>query len=139
MFRSTEPPQQGLREYLSRELNRLSTELADGASIFPTMINGWQNIGGQFEPLHYSRNHHGLVVLGGSVEGAAGGTNSYITVMMLPERYRPANTKVFAATQGGATGGQYLRVDVRSTGEVAAYLWNQTWLSLSGISFYVGR
>lgn len=139
MFRATEPPRGDLREYLSREMNRLASELADGASVFPTMVNGWQDLGNPYERLHFSRNHHGLVVLGGAVQNGAGGTNSYITVMTLPERYRPANTKIFAATQGGATGGQYLRVDVRSTGEVAAYLWNRTWLSLSGISFYAGR
>lgn len=139
MFRATEPPREAhhLTEYLSREMHRLAAELGDGASVFPSMINGWQDVGDPFERLHYSRNHHGLVVLGGAVQSAVGGTNSYITVMVLPEKYRPANTKIFPATQG--SNGAYLRVDVRSTGEVAAHLWNQTWLSLSGISFYAGR
>lgn len=137
MFRATEPPEKGIREYLSREMHRLSAELADGAAVYPTMINGWQNVGDPYEPLSFTRNHHGIVALAGVIQSAVGGTNSYITVLTLPERYRPARTKVFGATQGAS--GQYLRVDVRSTGEVAAYLWNQTWLSLSGISFYAGR
>lgn len=140
MFRATEPPKVGqLPEYLSREMRRLESELQDGGWVYPTLAGSFQSYGGAYAQARFCRNHHGLVVLGGLVRDGATGTNSYAVVMTLPEKYRPSHQLVFATTQGGATSGQFMRLDVRTNGEVAAYLWNQTWLSLDGISFYAGR
>lgn len=139
MFRATQAPGSGpLSEYTAREFYRLEGELHDGAVVYPTFEGSWGDLSG-WGRVSFRRDHHGVVHLSGAADGGTDGTNSYSTVLVLPERYRPAEKQIYAATQGGATGGEYLRVDVGTDGAVRAYQWNHTWLSLAGISFLAGN
>jgi hypothetical protein len=96
--------------------------------IAPTLLNSWVNLAG-YETAGYMKDSLGFVHLKGVIGGGANGANSVFT---LPEGYRPAARKSFAASYDtGST-----RLDILSDGKIYVVPANSNVLvGLSGIMF----
>ena len=95
-----------------------------------TLTNGWSNWGGGYETARFFKDNFGIVHLSGLITGGTAGT----ALFQLPVGYRPSGNLIFPA----ANANQYTEVTVNSSGSVTvAGGANNTWLSLSGISFRV--
>lgn len=94
----------------------------------PTLLNSWVNLAG-YETAGYMKDSLGFVHLKGVIGGGANGANSVFT---LPEGYRPAARKSFAASYDtGST-----RLDILPDGKIYVVPANSNILvGLSGIMF----
>lgn len=92
-------------------------------------FNGaWVNFGGQNEPARYWIDYMGIVHLGGIVKTGVIGT----TIFTLPAGYRPQYTPM---TYAVASNGAFGVCQVNADGTVVAAVGNNTYFSLSGITF----
>lgn len=99
-------------------------------------LQGWNDYGGGYTTAAYTRTNTGLVMLKGLIKDGNAATNAVITT--LPEGYRPTERLIFQTSTytAGATADTGIgRVDIMPNGEVRAYVANNTWLSLDGVSF----
>ena len=76
-----------------------------------------KNVGYQF----------GVVHLRGLVKSGTVG----LAIFNLPEGYRPSAREAIATISNGAIG----RCDIKTSGNVIAYIGNNAWFSLDGITF----
>lgn len=111
----------GLKSALDRKIN-----VQQPAWIAPTLLNGWVNQGGGFETAGYRKNSLGVVEVKGALKN---GVAADATVLfLLPDGYRPANTRTFVGIQGG---GSSYRLDIRTSGEVTiVFVTNNAFLSI---------
>lgn len=88
----------------------------------------WVNLGGSNEPARYWKDYTGIVHLGGIVKLGTIAT----TIFALPAGYRPQYALLFAVASNGAFGVCTVNpID----GTVVASIGNNTYFSLSGITF----
>jgi hypothetical protein len=101
----------------------------------PTYQNGWGTYGNGYSTPAY-RKEGGIVRLEGMISGGTVSTTSTGVMFTLPVGFRPTPTgvKLHTVTSGGGLG----RVDLAADGSVKAYLGNNSWFSLEGISFVAG-
>jgi len=90
----------------------------------------WVNFGGANEPARYWIDYMGIVHLGGIVKSGVIGTGN--PIFTLPAGYRPEYAHLFAVPSNGAFG--VCTVNPIS-GTVEATVGNNTYFSLSGITF----
>lgn len=97
---------------------------ATGAAQF---ANSWVNFGGTNESAQYYKDPWGRVFIGGIVKS---GTIT-ASIFTLPAGYRPEEAKIYAVASNGVFG----VCTVNPDGTVVASAGNNTYFSLSGISF----
>ena len=110
---------------LLRKVNALDT--SGGGYVAPTLLNGWANHGGGYNPAGYMLDGLGFVHLRGFV--AYGVMRS--AVFTLPAGFRPENREFFACVAGNAFASTLVFPD----GSVSPWDGVNTWLSLDGITF----
>lgn len=93
--------------------------------------NSWVNFGGSNESAQYYKDYLGRVFLGGVVKDGTVNPGSTGTIFTLPVGYRPEQAKIYAVPSNGAFG----LCTVNPDGSVVASVGNNTYFSLSGISF----
>lgn len=87
----------------------------------------WVNFGGTNESAQYYRDPWGRVYIGGIVKSGTIGT----TIFTLPAGYRPEEAKIYPVVSNGVFG----ICTVNPDGTVVASAGNNTYFTLSGISF----
>lgn len=103
----------------------LKGSITQGSWSAPTLLNGWQDYGGDYSPAGYFRDKNGIVHLRGLVKGGSG------AIFVLPEGYRPAYREIHAAVSNNTLG----RCDILPDGSVQMVIGQTNWISLDGISF----
>jgi hypothetical protein len=93
---------------------------------------GWTDLGQGHQEPGYRKDQLGLVRLRGVATHPAGATGAGTVVATLPPDYRPLKNELFAITDGGTS---FLRLDVRSNGQVALEGGGGPTISLSGVAF----
>lgn len=96
----------------------------------PTLLNSWVNYGSGFNDAGYGKGSDGVVRLKGLVRN--GGNNA---IFILPVGYRPTSVHIFIVQTESAFGTIYIYTD----GAVTKTNGSSNWLSLDGISFFVGN
>lgn len=95
-----------------------------------TLQNGWGNYGDSYGPATYFKDSSNIVHLTGLIKD--GNTASGITVLSLPQGFRPSYREIFIV----GTAGGYGRLDVAPTGAVVTGAGlNTNYTSLAGITF----
>lgn len=89
--------------------------------------NSWANFGSGNESAQYYKDPFGRVWIGGVVK--SGGVPA--TIFTLPAGYRPEESKVYSVASNGAFG----ICTVNADGTVVASAGNNTYFSMSGVSF----
>ncbi len=98
----------------------------------PTLMNGWVNYGGVYNPAGYFKDVNGIVHLRGLLHFGTVAS----PVFVLPPGYRPA----YRELQVNKTSSGFGRVDIWSTGEVVFQEGSgTTWQTLDGITFRAGN
>lgn len=97
----------------------------------PAFQNSWANFGSSNEQAGFARDPWGVVHLVGAVKSGTVAANSTGTIFQLPAGYRPQYPAIFAVASNGAFGLVTVQVD----GSVRAEVGNNTYFSLSGITF----
>jgi hypothetical protein len=100
---------------------------SQGTWIAPTLINGWQDYGADYNATEYFRDSNGIVHLRGLVKNGTLG----LTVFTLPVGYRPVARELHVCNSAGAFG----RVDVFANGDVIIQTGGPGWVALDGITF----
>jgi hypothetical protein len=98
-----------------------------GTDSEPAFVNSWVNYD-TVTPDCSFRKHKNIVYLKGLVKSGSSGQ-----IFTLPAGYRPAENNDFPITSNDLFGG----LAIGSDGTVVAGPYDNTWVSLSGISFYV--
>jgi hypothetical protein len=93
----------------------------------PTLLNSWVYWGTPYNPPGYYKDVNGTVHLRGMVK--LGTINT--AIFTLPVGYRPVNQEIFPAISNDAFGGCV----VNTSGSVIAYLGNNAYFSIDGITF----
>lgn len=96
----------------------------------PTLINGWEDYGGEYGPIAYRRLASGLVVIEGLIRNGTVGTST--AAFNLPPGFRPRIRQIFFP---GTSGLNVARLDVRPNGDVITHTGNASWFSVS-CTFY---
>ena len=102
-------------------------QIAQEGWIAPTLLNGWVNYSGTFNPAGYFKDSMGIVHLRGLVKNGTAGD-----IFRLPAGYRPPRRELQAVQTYGDTIG---RLDIFSDGRVYMNKGNKTWFSLDGVTF----
>ena len=97
--------------------------------ITPTLLNGVEDTPTQ--PIRFMKDEFGFVHINGRATNAVLRNN----IFTLPQGYRPEFTASVVGTGGG---GSHVLVSIGTAGNVAALSGNLTYITLDGISFYVG-
>lgn len=92
--------------------------------------NNWTNYGGTHATAEFTKTTSGVVMLKGLIKD--GSTVLGDTICTLPPGYRPSERLLFSVAMGGTIVG---RVDIDTSGNVVYLYGNNSWLSLSTISF----
>ena len=92
----------------------------------PTMSNNWVRYDETYSDVGYVKDSNGFVHLRGMIKSGTSGA-----IFQLPTGYRPIERVLHVSISNGALA----RVDVRTDGIVEAVQYNNTWLSLEGITF----
>lgn len=109
------------------QLPRVENAHLVGTSGEIAFAGAWVNFGGTNEAANYYKDSLGRVHLGGIVKTGAIGT----TIFTLPSGYRPQYNMIYAVASNGAFG----ICTVNPDGTVVASSGNNTYFSLSGITF----
>lgn len=112
----------------SQQLPKTENSHLIGATGEIAFQNSTINFGGSNEPANYYKDAFGRVHVGGIVKSF---TAVPVTLFTLPSGYRPQYAMIFAVISNGALG----VVTINPDGTVVATTGNNTYLSLSGISF----
>jgi hypothetical protein len=102
-------------------------ERIDDAWTVPLLKNSWEHYDSPYYSASYRKDLNDIVHLTGVVKSGTIGQNVFI----LPENYRPSNSRIYPVASNGAFGA----VTVKSTGEVEATVGNNAYFSLDGVSF----
>lgn len=97
----------------------------------PSLVQGWTNREGTFRRFSYAKSQDGWVHLRGVISGDA----FYKHIFILPPGFRPKETETFGSISDQLVG----RVDVQPDGKIIPKKGAKTWITLSGIKFYVGE
>lgn len=92
--------------------------------------NGWTNYGGGHATATFTRTTSDVIMLKGLVRN--GSTTTGDVICTLPVGYRPNYRLLFAVAMGGTIVG---RIDIDTSGNVIYMYGNNSWVSLSSISF----
>lgn len=108
----------------------LTGEFIQEARQTATLQNSWVNYGSSYESATYWKDKCGVVHLAGLIK--SGTTTAETVIFTLPEGYRPRTSEKFFCVSMNAI----CVIDIYSSGAVAIKTGaNNSWLSLSGISF----
>ncbi len=97
--------------------------------IAPTLQNSWVNFGSPHAVAGYYKDKENRVQLKGLIKDGSVVFNT--PMLTLPVGYRPSEILVFVVANSGG----FARVDVYPTGEVSILSGNNSFISLSGITF----
>lgn len=109
----------------------LDGTIVQEAWIAPTLLNGWVNYGGGYNPAGYFRDKEGIVHLRGLVRSGTMGQ----AIFVLPEGYRPPFRELHAVQANPNAIG---RCDITSDGQVLHVTGDAGWFSLDDITFRAG-
>ena len=84
----------------------------DDQWIYPQLLNGWVNYGGNFASARYRRIPGGIVYIEGLVKS---GSSITAPIFMLPVGYRPANRTIYSSLTSPSVG---CRLNVEPAGAV---------------------
>lgn len=104
---------------------------SDDEWIAATLMNGWQNYGGNFAPAGYYKDALGFVHLRGGIRNGSIPN----TAFQLPAGFRPHYSQAYAQYSASDT---LARIDVVTSGNVNINSGNNAFVSLEGISFWAG-
>lgn len=110
-------------------VNITTATIAQPGWIAPTLLNSWENYGGEFSGAGYFKDSLGIVHLRGLVK--SGIVSSNTPIFTLPANYLPAYTYLYAVESNQTHG----RVAVHSNGDVICDFGSNNWVSLDGITF----
>lgn len=108
-------------------LDSIKFHTSDTVWTAPAFENSWLNYGGGWVPAGYYKDPYGVVRLRGLI---ASGTIGQ-TAFTLPEGYRPTVNLFLAASSNNA----FSYVTIAADGRVIPSTGDNTWVSLSGLSF----
>ena len=109
------------------QLPRVESQHLVGSNNDIQFAGAWVNFGGTNEPANYYKDAFGRVWIGGVVKSGVVPS----TIFTLPSGYRPQYAMIFAVVSNNLFG----IVTINPDGTVVANTGNNTYFSLSGISF----
>lgn len=112
---------------ISTAVNAILDSLQAAGWTVPILLNGWVNYGDSYAIAGYTLDASGFVHLKGAVKDGTAGV-----IFVLPAGYRPVNHTV---ATGMSASYAACRVDVATDGTVTAYGYDNSFLSLDGITF----
>ena len=95
--------------------------------IAPTLLNGWADFGGSYNPAGYYKDRFGVVHLRGLVKSGTVGA----AIFTLPAGYCPANKEVLSSISNGAIG----YYELSNTGNMVLIAGSNVYASLDGLTF----
>jgi len=115
----------------AESFGRLFEEVSDDEWISATLLNGWQNYGGDYPDAAFKKTKDGRVQLRGLIRFGTATVDT--TLFYLPFGYRPNKKQHFPVVSNAAFGYAQVNFD----GSVNIESGDNTWFDLGSISFYI--